>query len=113
MSASEVIRLTTDMKTNSDLLNVVKESSGSLSKVVQVAAQHGYSFTVQEANEYLSSNTGAELEDAQLDAVAGGKGHSPPKATIVSVAVAVTVAVAAAEAAVAVEVAGVVAVVVV
>jgi predicted ribosomally synthesized peptide with nif11-like leader len=112
MSASEVIRLVTDMKTDPDLLDAVKESSGSLSKVVQVAAQHGYSFTVEQANEYLSSNAGAELDDAQLDAVAGGK-HAPPKATVVSVAVAVTVAVAAAEAVVAVEAAGVVAVVVV
>jgi predicted ribosomally synthesized peptide with nif11-like leader len=112
MSASEVIRLTTDMKTNPDLLEAVKESSGSLSNVVQVAAQHGYSFTVEEANDYLSSNAGAELDDAQLDAVAGGKHSSPPAATVVSVAVAVTVAVAAAEAVVAVEAAGVVAVVV-
>lgn len=109
MSASEVIRLTKDMKTNPDLLDAVKDASGSLAKVVQVAAQHGYTFTVQEANEYLESTAGAELDDAQLDAVAGGK-HKASVPTVVSTVIAVTVAVAAAEAAAAVEAVAVVSV---
>jgi predicted ribosomally synthesized peptide with nif11-like leader len=75
MSASEIDRFTNDMKTDSDLLDEVKQHSGTLAKVVAFADGRGYKFSLEEAKEYLDSKAGKELDDAQLDAVAGGKGH--------------------------------------
>jgi len=75
MSAEEVVRFVADMKTNADLAEIVTEGAGSLPKIVALASEKGYVFTVEEANEFLAGAQGAELQDAQLDAVAGGKSH--------------------------------------
>lgn len=78
MSQADVERFTDDLKKDPNLLDEVKQHSGTLARVVAFAASKGYHFTLDEAKEYLSSKAGRELDDAQLDAVAGGKGHSPP-----------------------------------
>ena len=98
MSASEVVRFVEDMKTHAELAEIVTEGAGSLPKIVELAAAKGYTFTVEEANEFLAGAQGAELQDAQLDAVAGGKGKPPATSTkAVQTTVAVTTGVAAAE----------------
>jgi len=79
MSTSDVDRFATDLKNDPDLLSEVKQHAGTLAKVVSFAEEHGYSFTLEEAKEYLEGKAGTELDDTQLDVVAGGKGpsHSP------------------------------------
>jgi hypothetical protein len=54
-----------------------------VAKVVSFAEERGYHFSLEEAKEYLEAKSGVELDDAQLDTVAGGKGpsHSPPSST--------------------------------
>jgi len=106
MSASDIDRFTGDLKTDPDLLDEVKQHAGTLAKVVSFAEEKGYHFSLEEAKEYLESKAGSELDDAQLDAVAGGKGpsHSPPSSAVtttvnVQTAVNVTTAVTVAEAA--------------
>jgi len=80
MANSEVTRFTDALKADPDMLDEVKQYAGSLDKVVEYAAGKGYTFTVADAQEYLSSGAGSELDEAQLDAVAGGKGgHPAPK----------------------------------
>ena len=98
MSASEVVRFVEDMKTHAELAEIVTEGAGSLPKIVELAAAKGYTFTVEEANEFLAGAQGAELQDAQLDAVAGGKHHPPTTSTAaVQTTTVVTTAAAAAE----------------
>ncbi|MEH1840696.1 MAG: Nif11-like leader peptide family natural product precursor [Nostoc sp.] len=49
-------------------------------KAVQLGQENGYSFTVQEAEDFISQKAqqgNAELSDQQLEAVAGGKGGCP------------------------------------
>jgi hypothetical protein len=55
----------------------VKRGAGGLQSVVNVANQQGYQITIAEARQYIR-NQAANLSDADLDALAGGKGPPPP-----------------------------------
>ena len=45
----------------------------SAASIVEVAAKHGYEFTVDELKQHVAANA-AELSDAELEAVSGGVG---------------------------------------
>jgi len=61
-----------------------EDNSESLSKIIQLADQHGYQFTLTELDEYFAEISGEtfraamagqiELSDFDLELVAGGKG---------------------------------------
>lgn len=74
MGQADVERFTDDLKKDPRMLDEVKPLSGDLAGVVAFAASKGYHFTVDDAKAYLNGRAGGELNDAQLDAVAGGDG---------------------------------------
>ncbi|HEX2526083.1 MAG TPA: Nif11-like leader peptide family natural product precursor [Geminicoccus sp.] len=121
MSVSEAERFANDLVSNLPLRNTVKAGASGLASVVDIANKNGYSFTIDDAKQYMQSQSPHQLTDAQLDAVAGGK-SSTSSTTVQTTAVAtsaaeaaevatsaVQVAEAAADAAVAAEVVAVVA----
>jgi predicted ribosomally synthesized peptide with nif11-like leader len=90
------------MKKDPELLTKVKDSAGGLDSVVQLAKDHGYDISVDEAKDYIQSQSRQELSDEQMEALAGGKGHTTSSVTqvqSVQTAVQVTSAATTAEAA--------------
>ena len=75
MSTADIERFVADLKSNASLLDEAKGVSGGLAAMVAFADSKGYGITVDEAKSYIADKANAELSDAQLDAVAGGKGH--------------------------------------
>ncbi|MBT5373902.1 MAG: hypothetical protein HOI33_01600 [Rhodospirillaceae bacterium] len=75
MSTADIERFVADLKSNASLLDEAKGVSGGLAAMVTFADSKGYGITVDEAKAYITDKANAELSDAQLDAVAGGKGH--------------------------------------
>ena len=79
MSASEVERFVEDLKINPLLLEGVKRGARlGLTEAVKVGARHGYKFTLDDAKAFVQARAqaaGRELNDRQLDKVAGGAGR--------------------------------------
>jgi predicted ribosomally synthesized peptide with nif11-like leader len=72
VSATEIERFNRDVKADTVLRDQLKQRSGTPADIVAFAAERGYSFSVDEANAYAKATGSMELDDAQLDAVAGG-----------------------------------------
>jgi len=72
MSSSEAERFANDLKNQPELRDGVKQHAGSMADVVTFADSRGYSFTVEEAKQSPAITDVVALDDAQLDAVAGG-----------------------------------------
>lgn len=75
MSLAEVERFSKELKANPDLL--AENRKNRLEAAVEVAAQRGYSFTLDEAKAFIRNKAraaGKELSDSQLDRVTGGFG---------------------------------------
>ena len=75
MSRAEVERFHRDLQTNDALLAEVKKADRELGLATEVAARHGYSFTVDEMKTYITARAQAQgkpLSDSQLDKMAGG-----------------------------------------
>ncbi len=76
MSLAEMDRFVREYSTNADLREGVA-ASGDLAAAAAFAQSKGYDVHPEEAKTYLEgmrNDTQAELSEAQLDAVAGGKG---------------------------------------
>jgi len=95
MAISEAERFANDLVGNLTLRNTVTTGASGLASVVDIANKNGYSFTIEEAKQYMQSQSPHQLTDAQLDAVAGGK--SSTATNTVQTAETVTTAVTGAE----------------
>jgi predicted ribosomally synthesized peptide with nif11-like leader len=71
MSTAEIDRFNSDLKRDAHLREQLKQRT--LPDIVAFAAERGYSFSVDEADAYRKAKGSMELDDAQLDAVAGGR----------------------------------------
>jgi predicted ribosomally synthesized peptide with nif11-like leader len=75
MSQSEVERFVADLKSDAALREDLKGSAAGVASVVEFAQARGYDIGVDEARQYIQAQTSNDLSDAELDHVAGGKGH--------------------------------------
>lgn len=75
MSQDDIQRFVADLKSDDALRAELSEKASGLASVVAFAAGKGYSITPDEVASYIQNQTETELTDAQLDAIAGGKGH--------------------------------------
>lgn len=75
MSQEDIQRFVVDLKSDDALRAELSEKASGLSSVVEFAGSKGYSITLDEVAGYIQNQTETELTDAQLDAIAGGKGH--------------------------------------
>jgi len=74
MSASDIERFVADLKDNAEMLGELQKSSTGLTHVIDYAKGKGYDISLDEAQAYIKAQAKTELDDAQLDAVAAGKG---------------------------------------
>ncbi len=74
MSKEEVERFVADIKTQPDLIDELKGTSGGIDSIVDFANAKGYKISADEARTYIQDKVGRDLTDEQLDAIAGGKG---------------------------------------
>jgi len=106
MSKQEIERFIGDIKGDKALLAEISSGTAGLAAVVEKAQAKGYDITLGEAKTYITEQAGQDLSDAQMDAVAGGKGgggggggsHQGYTSTQTNVDTSVEVAVAAVEA---------------
>lgn len=79
MSTAEMDRLVSEYSTNESLRSQL-DSATDLANAAEIAHAAGYDVSIEEAQAYianLQSGAKAELSDAQLDAVSGGKNMGP------------------------------------
>lgn len=101
MSQSEVDRFVADLKEDAALRGELTGAAAGVASVVTFAQAKGYDITADEARDYIQGQTERELSDADLEAVAGGKGHHHSVGAVTEVAAVQTVAAATTEATVA------------
>jgi predicted ribosomally synthesized peptide with nif11-like leader len=100
MSLQDADRFAKDLKAKPQLLQELKKTAAGmgLAGVCRFAKEKGYNVTVDEAKNYIRSKAKGELNDQQLDRIAGGKGVPDTNVTqTINVTSAVSVAVAAAD----------------
>jgi predicted ribosomally synthesized peptide with nif11-like leader len=76
MSVQDAERFANDLKAKPQLLAELKKTAAGkgLDAVCAFAKQKGYNVTVDEAKKYIRGKAKGELNDQQLDRIAGGKG---------------------------------------
>jgi predicted ribosomally synthesized peptide with nif11-like leader len=76
MSVQDAERFANDLKAKPQLLAELKRTAAGkgLAGICQFAKQKGYTVTVDEAKQYIRGKAKGELNDQQLDRIAGGKG---------------------------------------
>lgn len=74
MSITDAARFAKDLATDKDLVEKVKAKASGLASLVELGKTHGYNFTLDEIKQVVSGAAKREMTDAELDAVAGGKG---------------------------------------
>ena len=84
MSSAEVERFVADLKTNEGLRSELSGHASGVGSVVSFAKDKGYDIDVDEAAAYIHGESGRELNDAELDAVAGGKGSVSTSTNVVT-----------------------------
>ena len=84
MSSAEVERFVADLKTNEGLRSELSGHASGVGSVVSFAKDKGYDIDVDEAAAYIHGEAGRELNDAELDAVAGGKGSVSTSTNVVT-----------------------------
>ena len=72
MSTTEIERFSKDLAKNPALQAEAKAQATGLASLVTVGKKHGYDFTLDEVKSYVQSRSPRKLNDAQLDAIAGG-----------------------------------------
>jgi len=103
VSQSEIDRFAEDLKADAGLRAELASSATGIASVVRFAGEKGYKIKSEDVAAYIQAQTASELSDAQLDAIAGGKGghhghhhhHATGTYAAQTVAVATTEAVAA------------------
>jgi predicted ribosomally synthesized peptide with nif11-like leader len=73
MSISEAKRFIADVEKNKGLVDRVKPHASGLAALTAGAKAHGYDFTADELKQAMRDKTKRNLDDAQLDAIAGGQ----------------------------------------
>ena len=91
MSASEAKRFIDDVAKDKQLAERVKPHAAGLAALVAGAKALGYNFTVDELKQAMRGKAKQNLNDAQLDAIAGGAGGGPAAVSQSNVAAVVTV----------------------
>ena len=81
MSSAEVERFVSDLKSDEGLRSELSGHASGVGSVVSFAKDTGYDINADEAAAYIHGQAGRELNDAELDAVAGGKGHANQTST--------------------------------
>lgn len=76
MSVQDAERFANDLKAKPQLLAELKKTAAGkgLEAVCAFAKQKGYNVTADEAKQYIRGKAKGELNDQQLDRIAGGKG---------------------------------------
>lgn len=74
---SEIARLVADLRVDSELRNRILQDGADVGAIVQAANDNGYAVTRAEADAWIAAQESGELDDAALNAVAGGKASSP------------------------------------
>lgn len=74
MSHAEAERFVADLKQDAGMRDALKGQPATLDAVVAFAKGKGYDVSADDALAYLKAQSGEELSDEELDAVAGGKG---------------------------------------
>ena len=72
MSKSEVERFVADLKENDALREELSLNASGIGSVVEFAKDKGYDVTADEARTYLEEQVGRELNEDELDNIAGG-----------------------------------------
>lgn len=98
MSQADVERFVSDLKTDDALRAELTSHASGVGSVVEFAKDKGYDLSADEVASYIQDQTSNDLNDAQLDAIAGGKGHHSSTVSETQVATAQTVAMATTEA---------------
>jgi predicted ribosomally synthesized peptide with nif11-like leader len=93
MSAADAERFVDDVAKDKQLAERVKPHAAGLAALVAGAKTLGYTFTVDELKQAMRGKAKQNLNDAQLDAIAGGAGggSQPPTVSQSNVAAVVTV----------------------
>jgi len=76
VSIGEINRFETDMKADEALHDEARKCGADPARVVALANARGYGFTVDELVEHVKQRR-AEIDEKQLDKVAGGVAHPP------------------------------------
>ena len=95
MSKADLERFVSDLKTDDALRAELAGNASGIGSVVEFAEGKGYDISADEARNYIQSQSGTDLSDDQLDAIAGGKGHHHSSTTSVTQVATVQTAVAA------------------
>ena len=95
MSKADLERFGSDLKTDDALRAELAGNASGIGSVVEFAEGKGYDISADEARNYIQSQSGTDLSDDQLDAIAGGKGHHHSSTTSVTQVATVQTAVAA------------------
>ena len=77
MSQADIERLTRDLQSNEQLRNEIKSGASGIASIVEIAKRHGYDVTVDEVKAYMRGQSTKDLNDDQLEALAGGAGDTP------------------------------------
>jgi predicted ribosomally synthesized peptide with nif11-like leader len=90
MSVQDAERFANDLKAKPQLLAELKKTAAGkgLEAVCAFAKQKGYNVTADEAKQYIRGKAKGELNDQQLDRIAGGKGPGGGGGDIATVVVA-------------------------
>lgn len=72
MSKSEIERFIGDLKSDEALRTELSSKASGIGSVVEFANSKGYDISADEARDYLKEQTGQELSDDELEALAGG-----------------------------------------
>jgi len=86
MSIDEISRFRADLTADAALHELFATCGADPAKVVALANAKGYGFTVDELVEHVKQRK-AELDEKQLDKVAGGVGTNPDSPMEINVAV--------------------------
>ena len=84
MSQADLERFVSDLKTDDALRAELAGTASGIGSVVEFAEGKGYDISADEARNYIQSQSGTDLSDGQLDAIAGGKGHHHSSTTSVT-----------------------------
>lgn len=98
MSQADLERFVSDLKTNETLRAELAGNASGIGSVVEFAEGKGYDISAEEARNYIQSQSSTDLNDDQLDAIAGGKGHHSSSTSVTQVATAQTAVAATTEA---------------
>lgn len=91
MSQADVERFVEDLKNDEGLRTELSGQASGIGSVVAFAKDKGYDVTAEEASAYINAQAARDLSDAELDAVAGGKGHHHNETSTSSVSAATNV----------------------